>query len=165
MAADSRLAWEYLDATIRRPRPPVHFVATAGHSRGLLPLHRADLYAVSAIAHAGGQSTLRSIHLSPLQHLQNQLTVVLYSIQNMKRKQTDALPLCTNFGMFSSTANSPCPLSLLGWRKCGNMKHESNFWHGITAKTRPRVASTACALPCGNRLRRVHGRATVSENA
>lgn len=70
IAVHSQPAPEYLVATIRPPRLLVQFVDTAGHAKGLVPLHRADLYAVSAIARVDGQNTVRPIHLFPFRLLQ-----------------------------------------------------------------------------------------------
>ena len=73
MTAHSRLPLEGLGAAIERMLLPVHFVATAGHSRGPVRLYRAAPCAVSAIARAGVLSILQSIHLSPLNHLQKSM--------------------------------------------------------------------------------------------
>src|SRR5665647_2423908 len=85
IAAHSRLAQECPGATTRRPLSLAHSVATAGHSRDPLPLHRVALSAVSAISRASGQSTLRPIHLYPFRHLQSQI-LLFYTVYEICRK-------------------------------------------------------------------------------
>lgn len=82
MALHSLWVQEGLGAATQRQLLPVHFAATAGHSRGPLRLYRADPCAVSAIVRADGQSTLRSIHLFPFQRLQK--SIYCFFVQYMK---------------------------------------------------------------------------------